>query len=424
MCRDYHRAQFPWSGFSGLDGKPCKKVYQASKPLTVLNLKSRVDAFCAICISIGDRGTGSLRTGFSMQVFQARISNSDCLTQDFQNFQYQERKRLNMRIFCIAAIMAGLVATGATAQTSAGGSASGNASVTPGQASAGANASQSAQTPAASTGVNGAANAQASHPSENKKDDKTSAAAGSNSAAGVNGASSALSSGTTLQAELTKAIDAKKAKPGDEVTAKLTQDVKSSGHVVLHKGTKLVGHVTEAQARSKENSESKLGIAFDKAMLKGGEQMAFTGVIQALAAPVQGSLSAATDEGGNLGSGMGSGTAMGGGRNGGGGIAPMGGGAVNSTLGTATNTVNNTAGSVTNTATGAVNGSVTQATGVAANGAINSATRGVVGMQGVALNTVTTGSAQGSVVSSATKNVKLDTGTQMILQVTGSAAAR
>ena len=101
----------------------------------------------------------------------------------------------------------------------------------------------------------------------------------------MNGASGALSSGTTLQAELTKSIDAKKAKPGDEVTAKLTQDVKARGKVVLHKGTKLVGHVTEAQAKSKENSESKLGMAFDKAVLKGGEEMAFNGVIQALGGP-------------------------------------------------------------------------------------------------------------------------------------------
>ncbi len=55
--------------------------------------------------------------------------------------------------------------------------------------------------------------------------------------------------------------------------------------MVLHKGSKLVGHVTEAQARTKENGESKLGIAFDKAVLKGGQEMAFNGVIQALAAP-------------------------------------------------------------------------------------------------------------------------------------------
>ncbi len=107
------------------------------------------------------------------------------------------------------------------------------------------------------------------------------------------------------------------------------------------------------------------------------------------------------------------------------GLLPLGGGgAVNSTLGSATNTVNNTTGSVTNSATGAVNGSVNQATGVAANGAINSTTRGVVGMQGIALNTVNTANAQGSVVSSASRNVKLDAGTQMILQVTGAAAAR
>ena len=165
-----------------------------------------------------------------------------------------------MRTFCIAAIVAGLVATGATAQTSAGGAASGNASVTPGQASAGASASQSAQTPAASTpaastNVNGGANGNVSQSNQKNGPDKGSAVAGSNSAAGVNGASGALSNGTTLQAELTKSIDAKKAKQGDEVTAKLTQDVKSSGQVVLHKGTKLVGHVTEAQAKSKEKEE-------------------------------------------------------------------------------------------------------------------------------------------------------------------------
>jgi hypothetical protein len=341
-------------------------------------------------------------------------------------FKHQERKRLNMKMFCIAAITAGLLTLGAAAQTSAGGSTSGNASVTPGQASAGANASQSAHTPGASTNVNGGANAQASQPNQKSEPNKGSAAAGSNSAAGVNGTSGALSSGTTLQAELTKSLDAKKAKPGDEVTAKLTQDVKADGKVVLHKGSKLVGHVTEAQAKTKENSESKLGMVFDKAVLKGGEEVAFNGAIQALAAPAQGSLSATTDEAGSLGSGMGSGggTAMGGGR-GSGGIAPLGGGgAVNSTLGSATGAVNNTAGSVTNSATGAVNGSVNQATGAAANGAFNSATRGVVGMQGIALSTAANGSAQGSVISSASRNVKLDSGTQMILQVTGSAAAR
>jgi hypothetical protein len=335
-----------------------------------------------------------------------------------------------MRMFCIAAMTAGLFTMSATAQTSAGASASGNASVTPGQAGAGANASQSTQTTGTSTNVNGSANAKASQSNENKGTEKSSAgsaAASGNSAADVNGASGALSSGTTLQAELTKPVDAKKAKSGDEVTAKLTQDVKANGKVVMHKGTKLVGHVTEAQAKSKENAESKLGVVFDKAVLKGGQEMSFNGVIQALAPPVQGALSASGDEGASLGSGMGSGggSSMGGGR-GGGGLAPIGGvaGAANSTLGSTTSAAGNTAGSVTNSATGAVNGSVNQTAGAAANGTFNSATRGVVGMQGLALNTAAAGNAQGSVISSASRNVKLDSGTQMILQVTGSAAAR
>jgi hypothetical protein len=226
-----------------------------------------------------------------------------------------------------------------------------------------------------------------------------------------------------LQAELTKSLDAKKAKPGDEVSAKLTQDVKENGKVVLHKGSKLVGHVTEAQAKSKENAESKLGVVFDKAVLKGGEELPFNGVIQAVAPPVQGALSVAGDENSSLSGGMGSGSSMGGGPSGGG-LGPVGGvaGAAGSTVNSATGAVGNTAGSVTNS-TGAVNGAVNRTAGVATNGALNSAAHGVVGMQGVDLTSAVAGSAQGSVISSASRNIKLDSGTQMVLQVTGSAAA-
>ena len=336
---------------------------------------------------------------------------------------------LNMKKVWIAAMTAGLLTMSAIAQTSANGSASGNASVTPGQATVGANANQSAQTPGASANVDGSASAKASH-NENKQGEKEkekekrSAGASGNSAgaAGIGGASGALSSGTTLQAELSKTLDAKKAKPGDEVSAKLTQDVKENGKVVLHKGSKLVGHVTEAQAKSKENSESKLGVVFDKAVLKGGEEMAFNGVIQAVAPPVQGALSVAGDENSSLGSGMGSGSSMGGGRSGGVGALGSVTGTAGSTVNSATGAVGNTAGSVTNS-TGAVNGALNQAGGVAANGALNSAAHGVVGMQGVQLTGAAAGNAQGSVISSTSRNIKLDSGTQMILQITGSAAA-
>ncbi len=192
-----------------------------------------------------------------------------------------------------------------SAQTAAGGSASGNASVTPGQASAGASTSQSAQTPAASANVDTSANATASHQHDSKTQEKESAQnAATNKLDDKGGTSvansSALNSGTTLQAELAKSLDCKKAKPGDEITAKVTQDVKADGKVVVHKGSKLVGHVTEAQAKTKDNAESKLGIVFDKAVLKGGQEMAFNGAVQALAPPVRGSLSAASTDAGNV----------------------------------------------------------------------------------------------------------------------------
>jgi hypothetical protein len=278
--------------------------------------------------------------------------------------------------------------------------------------------------------VDANANANASHQHESdKKKEKSGSAAASGSgagsaAAGTGDASAILSSGTTLQAELTKSVDAKKAKSGDEVTARLTQDVKSNGKVILHKGSKLVGHVTESQAKDKQNAESRLGIVFDKALIKGGQEVAFNGVIQALAPPQQVALSAAGDEAGGIGGGMGSGGSMGGGRSSGG---PLGGsiaGGVTSTAGSAVGGVTNTAGSVTNSTVGGVNGSVNNTVGAAANGAVNSTARGVVGMPGLALNSAAAGSAQGSVISSATRNVKLDSGTQMVLQVTGSASAQ
>src|SRR5437660_5743563 len=165
--------------------------------------------------------------------------------------------------------------------------------------------------------------------------------------AGANGAnaSSSLSSGTNLQAELTKSLDAKKAKPGDEVTAKVTQDVKSNGQVVIHKGSKLVGHITEAQARSKENSESKLGIVFDKAVIKGGSEVALNAVVQALAPGERATAPNLSDDTGR----MATPAPMGGG-------APMGG--MGEVTGAATSTVNSTLGGVNNTV-GQVAGSTT-----------------------------------------------------------------
>src|SRR5439155_2338965 len=92
--------------------------------------------------------------------------------------------------------------------------------------------------------------------------------------AGPNGANTTLDSGSTINATLTKSVDAKKAKAGDEITAKAQNDVRSGGNVVIPKGAKLIGHVTQAKAREKGESESALGIAFDRAVLKNGQEVA------------------------------------------------------------------------------------------------------------------------------------------------------
>src|SRR5258706_12456003 len=98
-----------------------------------------------------------------------------------------------------------------------------------------------------------------------------------------------LAGGTAINAALNSSIDSKKAKPGEQITAHTMEAVKSTdGRTILPKGTKLVGHVTKASARSNGQGESTLAIQFDKAMLKGGQEVPLNNVvIQAIAAPAR-----------------------------------------------------------------------------------------------------------------------------------------
>jgi len=98
-----------------------------------------------------------------------------------------------------------------------------------------------------------------------------------------------LAGGTAINAALNSSIDSKKAKPGEQITAHTMEAVKSTdGRTILPKGTKLVGHVTKASARSNGQGESMLAIQFDKAMLKGGQELPLNNVvIQAVAAPAR-----------------------------------------------------------------------------------------------------------------------------------------
>jgi hypothetical protein len=308
----------------------------------------------------------------------------------------------------------------AVAQVAAGGSTSAGASVNPGQANANVNNNQSAQAGGASATTNAAGSAQVSHQHDAKKEGgKHEHGANAGSASGPAGNTSAAVTGaSSLQAELTKSIDAGKCKPGDEVTAKLTQDFKSDGKVVYHKGSKLIGHVTEAQAHNKDHAESKLGVVFDKVQPKGGEEAQIHGVVQALAPPTNAMLASSADQ--SL-----SAPAMGGGRSGGGGGGLLGGAAggatstVGGVAGSAGNVAGGVAGGVTSNVGSTVNGAA--GTGLSAQGTLTSASRGAIGMQGLSLNSVTGATTDASVISSATRTVKLESGTQMLLQLSGAA---
>lgn len=95
----------------------------------------------------------------------------------------------------------------------------------------------------------------------------------------------ANSSNLEVVAELTKSVNARKAQAGDEVKAAVTQDVIVHGRIVIRRGSKLIGHITEVKARSKSDQESHVGVIFDRAVLKGGQELGLRGTVQAIAAP-------------------------------------------------------------------------------------------------------------------------------------------
>ena len=240
--------------------------------------------------------------------------------------------------------------------------------------------------------------------------------------AGQNSAS--LSNGTAVNATLSQPVDAKKNKPGDPVAARTTEAAKSDGKVIIPKGSKLVGHVTEAKARTKGESESALGIVFDKAILKNGQEIPLNVTVQALAA-AQTAASSSVGEDDLAAGGGGAGGATTAARASGGAL-----GGVRSTAGATAGTVTNTAASAGGVAGGAVNStanvaSATRGTagGLNAAGHLTSNSQGVFGLDGVNLSSAASNSTQGSLITSTSRNVRLDSGTQLLLVAQSQASA-
>jgi hypothetical protein len=304
--------------------------------------------------------------------------------------------RLQTLVGVLVFSSAALAQTGVEANTNA--SASQNASVSAGRSGAQAQSN---------TAVNADASAQASNEQKTEKarnrsrTDSTSASSGAQ-----------FASGTTINAVLVKPVDARKNKPGDAVIAKTTQDVKSDGQVVIPKGSRVIGHVTQANARAKGEGQSRLGMVFDHAVLKNGQEVPLNTTVQAVAAAQNATYASAGDDIGSMSS-MGSGAVSSGARTGGGLL-----GGVGSTAGATTGTVTNVTAGVGGSASGALNSAASASGSVA--GSLNSTSTGVVSLPGMALNSATSAATQGSVITSAGKNIHLDSGTQMLLKVTGS----
>ncbi len=265
-------------------------------------------------------------------------------------------------------------------------------------------------------------------------------------------ASASAAQATDVSAQLSKKIDSKDAKAGDEVVAKTTSEARLADGTKLPKGSRLVGHVTEAEARSHDNHDSHLAFAFDHAVLKDGREVPIHAMMRSLSAPAPVASAGGADDlfaGGGMQGGGGGGPRGGGSLAGGaaGGLSPANtaSGTVRGATGIATNTTAASAGGL-NTPTSGVDGAAEGALGttgnVGANGATLGNTAGVNGgvvagsvmpvgnLSGVTFATVnaaasasTSGANASGGVSTATlltghnRNVSLDSGSQMTLGV-------
>jgi len=204
-----------------------------------------------------------------------------------------------------------------------------------------------------------------------------------------------IAAGSVIPVQLAKTVDVKKAKTGEEVIAKVTMDMKSnSGQVLVPKDTKVIGHVTQAQARNKEQKESELGISFDRAVTKTGEmQMPMS--IQAVIAPPSMNANNNGTSGGEQATAPGPSTSPG-----------------------APSSAGRSAGGMAAPTAPTVGGMPTDQSGSAANARpqITAQTAGVIGISDLKLGSGQN-AAEGSLLSSDKNNVKLEGGTMMLLRV-------
>jgi hypothetical protein len=229
----------------------------------------------------------------------------------------------------------------------------------------------------------------------------TTAAAQAPTPSETTGSEASLAGGTVLNAALNSSIDSKKAKPGEQITAHTTETVKSSdGRVILPNGTRLIGHVTQASARSNGQGQAMLAIQFDKAVLKDKQEMPLNVVIQAVAAPARETSPFNSDTDRPITTGAG---------------APSSNPSVSGSRGARPENIPSSDPYPTGSTNGAGGGQS------GSSGPLPANARGVYGLDGVRINENANG--QGTVLTSNGKNVHLDGGTRLLLAVQPQSAS-
>ena len=74
----------------------------------------------------------------------------------------------------------------------------------------------------------------------------------------------AVRAGTKISAELVSTVDTRTAKPGQEVVARVTKDVKQKGQTVVRKGDRLIGKIQSVEANAAADAGSRMAVTFDR----------------------------------------------------------------------------------------------------------------------------------------------------------------
>ena len=275
----------------------------------------------------------------------------------------------------------------------------------------------SAQTSATANASYGAGNGHVSQSS----DVNASASANRNGATVSDNAQSSVQT-HPVSGELEGKLDSKTAKAGDQVVVKTSEAFRTSDGVMIPKGSRIVGHVTQVQAHGNGSQDSRLAIQFERAELKNGESFHVQSMIESVAPPANAMAAASIDSSEDMGASAmgGGGRAMGGGHAGGG-LLGGGASAVGSTTAGAGAGLGRTVGGSVDAASG-LTGSAGAAVGNGLNGAAGatgSLATHATAVPGVMLQADAAGSASG-VLSASKRNIHLDSGTQMTLGVAGA----